>query len=246
MPKPRPRARRGRLLRLIAVPAFVAGAALGANFAVQVARKPTELLRFAAGGEALSEAGLWERYGPLFRAHATEDMTPEFLAALAYTESSGDGLAAPAWRFSWRDRDWTRVYAPPSSAVGLMQFTEETFRRYRRFCVHRGRVAEARPWYDPRGCWFTALSTRLSPSHSIEVTAAYLQHLAGRMAGGATRAQRQRLGAAIHLCGPSAGGRLVDARFRLEALGLCGGQPAARYVRRVEALRDRFALLAGR
>lgn len=243
---PKARVRKGRFLRLAAAPFFVAAVALGANFAVQVVRKPTELLRFAAGGAGLSEAGLWERYGTLFEAHATADMTPEFLAALAYAESSGDGLAAPAWRLSLRDPDWTRVYAPPSSAVGLMQFTEDTFRRYRRYCVHGGRVAEARPWYDPRGCWFTGLSTRLSPSNSIEVTAAYLQRLADRTAPGATRAQRQRLGAVIHLCGPGAAARLTAARFRLKSLGPCGGQSAVRYARRVEALRDRFALLARR
>ena len=212
--------------------------AAAVNFVLQIARKPTELLRYMAGPGGYSEARLWRKYGEDFRANATRDMTPEFLAAMAYLESSGDQLAAPAWRVNLT-RDMTRIYAPASSAVGLFQFTEETFSRASQYCVRGGKVTR---------CWFPALKTRLSPSDSTEIAAGYLQHqvdaFLARRGIKASRPRRQRLAAVIHLCGPGKADALVAGKFRPEAVGMCGNQSAAAYVRRIEVLRAHFARLA--
>jgi hypothetical protein len=173
-------------------------------------------------------------------------MTPEFLGALAYMESSGDALAAPRWRFSLT-RGWTRAYAPPSSAVGLFQFTDETFERARHLCVRKGKVAHEGHWYDSSACGFTGLAVRVSPWDATEITAAYLQDQLDRGPAAlkkATRVQRQRVAAVIHLCGPGKTRPFILARYEPKSVGLCAGQSASAYVHLVERYRKVFAKLS--
>jgi len=117
--------------------------ALGAvNACVQVARKPTELLGLALPTAPKPPARTWDAYGGLFREHATGLVPAELLAALAQAESAGDPLARTYWRWRW---SWNplEVYAPASSAVGLLQMTDGTFEEARRLCVHLGEPALA-------------------------------------------------------------------------------------------------------
>ena len=53
-------------------------------------------------------------------------MTPDFLAAIAQVEGSGNPVARTYWRWSWR-RNFFEVYRPASSAVGMYQITDGTF-----------------------------------------------------------------------------------------------------------------------
>jgi len=217
--------------------------AVFANFLFQLFQKPTEIARYAAGDVRLSPEELWLRYADLFHAHATRDMTPDFLAALAYVESSGNAFAAPRWEIR-AISNWRRWYSPRSSAAGLMQFTDATFDRAREYCVHQGRVVHRGAWQDLDACWFSGWSTRLSPSDSIEAAAAYLQSQVDESLG-AVRSRvslrdRQRLAAVIHLCGPGRAGELISSRFLPGKLSPCGKQSPGEYVRRVEQMRTRF------
>ncbi|HEU4643947.1 MAG TPA: hypothetical protein VFS80_00100, partial [Burkholderiales bacterium] len=73
---------------------------LSANAIVQVARKPTELFSPVSGALDKMPAQTWRAYEPIFRAHATAVITPDFLAALAQVESAGNPMARTRWR--WR------------------------------------------------------------------------------------------------------------------------------------------------
>ena len=73
---------------------------LAANAIVQVARKPTELFSPVSGALDKLPAQTWRSYEPIFRAHATAVITPDFLAALAQVESAGNPVARTRWR--WR------------------------------------------------------------------------------------------------------------------------------------------------
>ncbi len=144
-----------------------------ANALVQVVRKPTELFFPVSGVLYKTPPETWRSYAPIFRAHATATITPEFLAALGQTEATGNPVARTYWR--WRAApDPFEVYRPASSAVGMYQITDGTFAEARRYCIHDHAVAEDGPWHDPRSCWFNALYTRVVPSHAVELTAAYL------------------------------------------------------------------------
>jgi len=142
----------------------------------------------------------WRQYAPLFRRHSTATITPELLAALAQVEASGDPVARTYWR--WR-MAWNpfEVYSPASSAVGLYQITDPTFREATRYCVRNHVVRED-------DCWFRSLYTRVLPSHAVEVTSALLDRDVARTLERqrivtATPRHKQDLAAIIHLCGPA-------------------------------------------
>jgi len=221
---------------------------LAANAVVQVARKPTELFFPVSGALDKTPAATWARYAPIFREHATEVLTPEFLAALAQVEGAGNPVARTQWR--WRlTEDPFEVYRPASSAVGMYQITDGTYAQARRYCIHDHEVAEDGPWYAWRSCWFNGLYFRVVPSHAAEMTSAFLaasvsRTLSRRGIARATASQRRDLAAVMHLCGVAAGEGFAARGFRASALPRCGGQDVRGYLERVRAMQREFERLA--
>lgn len=225
------------LLLLLAIASLAA-----VNFTYQVVRKPTELLGLVAPSSAKLPEATWAEYGELFEEHATDLVDPELLAALVQVESAGDPLARTYWRWRW---SWNplELYAPASSAVGILQITDGTFVEASRLCVHDHAVAREGAWYDPRACWFNALYFRTVPSHAIEMTAALLHEaisetLAGRSA---SAEQRGRLAALVHLCGRGRGPAFARRGFRALPGERCGAHDLEGYLGRVQALARTFA-----
>jgi len=220
---------------------------LGVNVLVQVARKPTELFFPVSGVLDKSPAETWREYGSIFRAHSTDTITPELLAALAQVEGAGNPVARTPWR--WRlTEDPFDVYRPASTAVGMYQITDGTYALARRYCIHDHDAVEDGPWYAWKSCWFNWFYFRVVPSHAAEMTSAFLEvSVAGalRRTGreGASLRQRQDLAAVMHLCGVAAGESFARARFRPAAGPRCGGQNVGAYVARVRAMQRVFAAL---
>jgi len=220
---------------------------LGANVLVQVARKPTELFVPVSGALDKTPAETWQEYESIFRAHATDTITPHFLAALAQVEGAGNPVARTPWR--WRlTEDPFDVYRPASTAVGMYQITDGTYALARRYCIHDHRVAEDGPWHAWRSCWFNWLYFRVVPSHAAEMTSAFLDaSVAGALRrtgrADASLRQRQDLAAVMHLCGVAAGEAFARARFRPAAGPRCGGQDLGAYLARVRAMQREFAAL---
>ncbi len=253
----RTRSRRRALLAMLAAPlavrvlvgAVVILAAWAAvNWVYQTIRKPTELFFPVSGVLAKSPPETWRRYGPLFREHATAVITPELLAALAQVEGGGNPVARTYWRWrlTWNPFEW---YQPASSAVGMYQITDATFREAKRYCIHDHVVVEDGPWHDGSACWFNRLYTRVLPSHATELTAALLDRGVASVIGrqriaAATLQQKQDLAAVIHLCGPGAGNAYATRGFRLTARQRCGDHDANDYLARVNVLKRQFARLA--
>lgn len=215
------------------------------NGCYQVARKPSELLGLVAPSSAKTPRSTWSEYGRLFRGHSTEIMRPELLASLVQVESAGDPLARTywRWRWSWNPLD---IYAPASSAVGILQITDGTFAEARRFCIHDHAVAREGPRHDPRACWLTTLYFRSVPSHAIEMTSARLHQvvtdtLAEQRVSRATLEQKQRLAAVIHLCGRERGAAFARRGFRALSGERCGDHDLGQYLARVHHLKDAFA-----
>ncbi len=218
---------------------------LAVNGTYQVVRKPTELFFPISGTLYKTPSQTWEAYAPLFRRHATDVVTPDLLAALAQVEGSGNPLVRTYWRWS-AGLDPFSVYRPASSAVGMFQITDGTFAEARRLCIHDHRVVEEGPWHDWRSCWWTALYTRVIPSHAIELTAAYLdrqveQALRRHPVPGASLRQRQELAALIHLCGAGAGRAHARRGLRPEPGQRCGAHDVGRYLAKVATQQAGFA-----
>lgn len=218
------------------------------NLVYQVIRKPTELFFPVSGVLYKSPHETWREYGSIFRQHSTATISPEFLAALAQVEGSGNPVVRTYWRWSWSTRPF-EVYRPASSAVGMYQITDGTFEEAKRFCIHDHVVVEDGPWNDWRSCWFTSLYFRVVPSHAVELTSAYLDRgvseaLRRHGIRSATLAQKQNLATLMHLCGVGAGNLYAGRGLRLAPGQRCGDHSAAGYIARVQSMKRVFARLA--
>lgn len=218
------------------------------NWAYQVIRKPSELFFPVSGALYKTPSETWRQYGPVFRDHATNVITPDLLAALAQVEGSGNPVVRTYWRWSFKRKPF-EVYRPASSAVGMYQITDGTFAEARRYCIHDHTVAEDGPWDDFHSCWFNSLYTRTVPSHAVELTSAYLDRnvtatLNRLRITNATLRQRQDLAAVIHLCGAGAGEIYARRRFRLVSGQRCGDHEVQAYVARVDEMKRVFKGLA--
>jgi hypothetical protein len=236
------------LTQAAAVLAVVVAVWAVVNIVYQVVRKPTELFFPLSAQLYKTPAETWDAYAHLFRRHATAVITPDFLAALAQVEGSGNPVVRTYWRWSWAF-DPFELYRPASSAVGMYQFTDGTFEQAQRYCIHDHVVVEEGPWYAWRSCWLNELYFRVLPSHAIELTSAFLDRsvsglLARRGIRGASRAQKQKLAALIHLCGAGAGDRFARRGFAFGSDLRCGDHGARGYVAKVESMRRVFARLA--
>jgi len=218
------------------------------NWGYQVIRKPTELLFPVSGALAKTPPETWRQYGPLFRKHSTAVITPALLAALAQVEGSGNPVARTYWR--WR-LTWNpfELYQPASSAVGMYQITDATFREAKRYCIHDHVVVEDGPWYDVKSCYFNSLYTRVLPSHAVELTAALLDRsvantVSHQRRATATLPQKHDLAAVIHLCGAGPGDAYARRGFRVTAGQRCGDHEVGAYLARVNAMKRQFVQLA--
>ena len=221
---------------------------LGLNWMYHAINKPTEVLFPLEDALDKIPAATWQEYGSLFREHSTAIITPELLAALAQAEGAGNPVARTYWRWrpSWNPFEW---YRPASSAVGMFQITDGTFRNAKRYCIHNHVVVEEGAWRDKDACWFNSLYTRVLPSHAIELTAALLDRnvasaMGPRRTASITRQQKQDLAALIHLCGTGAGPAFVARGFRMSPHQRCGDHDASLYLARINRLKQQFARLA--
>lgn len=234
-------------VRLLVCAVVIVVAWSAVNWVYQAIRKPTELFFPVSDALAKSPSETWRRYGPLFSKHSTAVITPEFLAALAQVEGAGNPVARTYWR--WRlTQNPFELYQPASSAVGMYQITDATFREAKRYCIHDHVVVEDGPWDDVRSCWFNSLYTRVVPSHAIELTAARLDRGVARVVerrriAAATLQQKQNLAAVIHLCGARAGDVYAARGLRLTAGQRCGDHNVSAYLAQVNGLQRRFARL---
>ena len=228
----------------------LAGAVLlvSVNAAYHAARKPTEVLGVVVPTSPKTPEATWAAYAAHFEAHATEVAPADLLAALAQVESAGDPLARTYWRWRW---SWNpfELYAPASSAVGLLQMTDGNFAEARRLCIHDHEVAQEGAWHDPFACWGNALYFRTLPGDAVEMTAAWLtrsvgETLAAARVRRATLDQKQRLATVIHLCGRERALAYARRGFWTPPGERCGDHELAPYLARVRELRGAFARLA--
>jgi len=235
-------------IRLVVAAVAVVALWSAVNWTYQLIRKPSELFFPVSGALAKTPAETWRQYEPLFREHSTAIMTPELLAALAQVEGEGNPIARTYWRWHVTSNPFD-LYRPASSAVGMYQITDATFREARRYCIHRHVVAEEGPWHDLRSCWFNALYIRVLPTHAVELTAAFLDRsvtstLQRSRIVTATARQKQDLAAVTHLCGAGAGDAYARRGFRLTAGQRCGDHDVGRYLAQVNAMKRQFVALS--
>ena len=141
-------------------------------------------------------------------------MTPELLAALAQVEGAGNPVARTPWRVR-ASADPREIYRPASSAVGMYQITDGTFREAKRYCIRdhvadRGGLLAQQPVHardpEPRGRDDLGLPRPQRAPRCSRASASRRQ-----------LAQKQDLAALIHLCGAARRRRLRAARLSPDA-----------------------------
>ena len=212
------------------------------NWLYQVSRKPAELLAPMSESFYKSPEATWKSYGELFVKYSTADIPPELLAAIAQVEAEGNPIARTYWRWQWSWNPFD-IYRPASSSVGMYQMTDGTFEEARNYCIKDHKVVSG------IGCRLKNLYNRAVPSHAIELTAAYLQHIVQKTLGAkstvskTTANQRQKLAAAVHLCGAGKAESFIRRAFHAASGEKCGEQSLRNYLKRVEQARARFVKL---
>lgn len=217
---------------------------LAMNWMYQVIRKPSELFFPVSGVLYKTPEQTWGKYGRIFQRHSTAVITPDFLAALAQAEASGNPVARTYWKWSLTTEPF-EVYRPASSAVGMYQMTDGTFAQARRLCIRDHKVVEDGPWHDFRSCWFNWVYSRVVPSHAVEMTSAYLDRnvaaiLARNRITRASLQQKQDLAAVIHLCGAGTADVFARRKFRPAKGQRCGDHTLAPYLSRVNQMKAVF------
>jgi hypothetical protein len=130
----------------------------------------------------------------------------------------------------------------------MYQITDGTFTEARKYCIRDHKVVTGGSWRDLGSCWFNGLYTRVLPSHAIEMTSAYLHQtvvntLAEHRIVKAGAAQKQKLAAVIHLCGPGRGESFARRGFRVAAGEQCGAHSLAHYLGQIDRMKQRFVQL---
>src|SRR5580704_11932423 len=78
-----------RFVQILLSLCVILGLWFALNGVYQVIRKPSELLFPVSGTLNKTPTATWREYGPLFKRYATQNISPELLAALAQVEASG-------------------------------------------------------------------------------------------------------------------------------------------------------------
>lgn len=171
------------------------------NYFFQIYRKPTELLSFLSSPKTPYET--WKSYSTLFIKHSLGAITPDFLAALAQVESSGNHWGSPSWRIRWTG-PIADFYSPSSSSFGLFQTTVGTFNQSKKLCLKNGVILKQESYENlcPQNFFYN----RLIPSSIIQLTAIQLEYDIQKLSSIKTKAhsdlfKKQKTAALIHLCG---------------------------------------------
>jgi hypothetical protein len=224
--------------------------AVAVNWIYQVVRKPSELLFPVSNALFKTPTETWQRYGSLFQEYSTRVITPDFLAAVAQVEGSGNPVVRTYWRWSWTAHPF-EMYRPASSAVGMYQITDGTLADASHYCIHDHAVVREEPRNGGQSCWFNGLYVRVVPAHAVELTSAYLDRsvsniLERRRMRSVSLRHKQALAAMIHLCGAGAGDEYARRGFRLLEGQRCGDHDVRAYLGRINAMQAVFVRLAGR
>jgi hypothetical protein len=200
------------------------------NAIYQIFLNPIHLFSFISKPFSKTPQQTWDAYSEIFQRQGDTRITPELLAAIAQVESAGNPLAAPPWQFSL-STDVAQLFAPASSAFGIMQITKGTFETMRKLAKEEGRP--------------TPVMTRLRVEDSVQLSAIHLRRSIQDLIGdrGWDKLDRRRsthLASVIHLCGPEVGKRLIKLQYRTERLPRCGSHWPEVYSNRVWELRQYF------
>jgi hypothetical protein len=170
----------------------------------------------------------WDSYGELFESYSSDKLAPEFLAALAQTESMGNPLALTYWSLSasLNPFHWFR---PASTATGILQVTSPTWKEMKNFCLQDMKLIKHAQTGVCRGNLFRF---RIFASHSVHLVSAWFHDfLEDKRLG--DRDTRKVL-SVLHLCGKTKAKKFLRNSLNFKAIGRCGSHKPSLYFSKLE------------
>lgn len=173
-------------------------------------------------------AETWDSYGELFETYSSNRLAPEFLAALAQTESMGNPLALTYWSLSASINPY-RWFSPASTATGILQVTSPTWKEMKNYCLHESRLITHAKTGMCRGNLFRF---RIFASHSVHLVSAWFHKFLEnkRLNDRDTR----KLLSVLHLCGKSKAKRFLRNSLNFNSIGRCGSHNPKAYHAKLE------------
>lgn len=202
------------------------------NFVHQVYRHPSILFLPISGLFNKTVFETYDSYQRVIHESSGNQLDPYFMTSLIQVESMGNPLATTYWNFNFLSEPWN-MYAPASSATGLLQVTKPTWDRVIKYCQN------AKASLRNRYCnhWFG--SYRVLPSHAIELTSFwFLKHLKQWRALSPENTRKSL--SVLHLCGPAKAKRFIRKSFQWAALGRCGSHSPKSYYSKIEQQRRKL------
>lgn len=172
----------------------------------------------------------WEEYQDEFYYYGSKKVEPEFLGALAQTESMGNPFALTYWQLGWSSNplNW---YRPASTATGILQVTQGTWKDMKQYCLGEGGVKYAK---NLGACPANMFRFRIFPTHAIHMVSAWF-HKHSQPLALTGKLQRKYL-SVLHLCGKSKAKLLRKKGFNLSKIGRCGSHNPRNYFAKVERI----------
>ncbi len=206
---------------------------LAINFCYQIYRHPIHLLSLLHPGEAQTPMQIWKSYSEDFKSYSTNSVSSELLAALAVVESNGKSWATPSWNLQSTTTP-ENLFAPATSAFGLMQITDGHFKETKSDCIR------SKTLYH--NCWMNFFTSRVFASHSIEMAAVYihkqLEAFQKKLGRPLSSEEKVSLASVTHLCGKNWLFENVTVNLKIENLKFkrssCGAQNVRTYISRVK------------
>ncbi len=206
----------------------VATISFGFNVLYQIYKKPTDLVSIIYPGSSTSIFGTWSYFQDSFNSHSTKLVSAKTLASIAQVESSGRFAASPEWQ--WKlSRGVGNIFAPASSAIGLMQITKGHKNSVSKFCKTqkaKEHVCKNRSWW-----------LRLIPGHSIHLAAVYIDKtihsIIRQQKKTISKVNLIKLAAITHLCGEGKAKLYARSNFKFSNFRKCGTHSAINYVNNV-------------
>ena len=216
----------------------------GINLIYQTITTPSHIFKWIPLSFKKTPKQTWQSYNRIFKKYSTPLVSKYFLAALAQIESSGDPLASSYWKLRITPKI-RNIYSPASSAAGLFQITNHTFKESKKFCITKNKIITKSKFKKHPSCYLNSFFSRFIPSHSTQMVSArlhyYLNNFISKYKKHLNNTQSiEKLSSVIHLCGINRARNFIKKKMHFSKMPKCGDHNAYIFYKKLNKYKKYF------